>query len=247
TMMKNIELMELDNGGSYDITTVDSNVAAHSSLTVDGSFLNSGDSFTFDGSAETNGSFHFFAGASLTTHLTGGAGNDTFDFSFTDSTADTQAFGNGGDDTFSFLANFDSSSQIIDGGTGNNTLSLDGEYSSISLVGSGIIDNIQTVTFTGGHSYTGIQVFDDVAGGGTLTLDATALQSGDAFGLDASLSTDAIHLMAGDGSYTVTGSAQDDTFDMGATFTAADSIDGGAGTDTVTLNGDYSAGLVFGA
>ena len=247
TMMKNIELMELDNGGSYDITTVDANVAAHSSLTVDGSFLNSGDSFTIDGSAETNGSFHFYAGASLTTHLTGGGGNDTFDFSFTDSTADTQAFGNGGDDTFSFLANFDSSSQIIDGGTGNNTLSLDGEYSSISLVGSGIIDNIQTVTFAGGHSYAGIQVFDDVAGGGTLTLDTTGLLTGNVFELDASASTDAIHLLGGAGNYTVTGSAQNDTFDMGGDFSTLDAIDGGDGTDTVNLDGDYSGAnaLVF--
>jgi len=34
---------------------------------------------------------------------------------------------------------------------------------------------------------------------------------------------------------------------MGAALAAADTIDGGAGTDTVTLKGDYSAGLVFGA
>jgi len=247
SMMTNIEVMQLDSGGSYDITTVDANVAAGSTLTVDGSTLGASGSLTFDGSAETDGTFDFIAGASLHTHLTGGAGNDTFDLTGVDPAADTQAFGSGGNDTFQFLGNFDSSSQVVDGGTGANTLSLDGDYSAISLVGSGIIDNIQTVTFAGGHSYTGIQVFDDVAGGGTLTLDATALQTGDAFGLDASLSTDAIHLMAGDGSYTVTGSAQDDTFDMGATFTAADSIDGGAGTDAVALNGDYSAGLVFGA
>ncbi len=38
-----------------------------------------------------------------------------------------------------------------------------------------------------------------------------------------------------------------DTFAMGAALTAADSIDGGTGSDTLTLAGDYSAGLVFGA
>jgi Ca2+-binding RTX toxin-like protein len=247
TMMSNIEVMDLDNGGSYDITTVDANVAAGSSLTVDGSILDSTDQLTFDGSAETDGSFIFIAGANNQNHLTGGAGNDTFDLTGVDSLADTQAHGGGGNDTFEFSGNFDSSSQIIDGGTGTNTLSLDGDYSSISLVGSGIIDNIQTVTLAGGHSYTGIAVFDDVAGGGTLTFDATALQSGDAFGLDASASTNAIVLNAGDGSYAVTGSAQNDTFNMGATFTVADQIDGGDGTDTVNLDGDYTGGnaLVF--
>ena len=247
SMMSNIEVMQLDNLGSYDITTSDGNVAAGSSLTVNGISLGSSDSLTFDGSAETDGSFDFIAGASLHTHLTGGAGNDTFDLTGADPLADTQAFGNGGNDTFEFLGNFDSSSQIIDGGTGTNTLSLDGDYAAISLVGSGTIDNIQTVTFAGGHSYTGIQVFDDVAGGGTLTLDATDLQSGDAFGLDASASTNAVDLKAGDGTYTVTGSDQNDTFEMGAHFSAANSIDGGVGIDTITLDGDYSAGLTFGA
>ena len=39
----------------------------------------------------------------------------------------------------------------------------------------------------------------------------------------------------------------DDVFSFGATLTAADHIDGGAGNDAVSLNGNYSAGLVFGA
>ncbi|MGH6870647.1 MAG: choice-of-anchor tandem repeat GloVer-containing protein [Rhizomicrobium sp.] len=37
-----------------------------------------------------------------------------------------------------------------------------------------------------------------------------------------------------------------DTIDMGAKFTTADSIDGGGGTDLVELAGDYSAGVKFG-
>ncbi len=38
-----------------------------------------------------------------------------------------------------------------------------------------------------------------------------------------------------------------DTFTLAATLTASDSLDGGSGSDTLTLNGDYSAGLTFGA
>ncbi len=48
------------------------------------------------------------------------------------------------------------------------------------------------------------------------------------------------------GNDTATGLAGDDTFTLGSALTAADSIDGGSGNDTLTLNGDYSAGLVLG-
>ena len=37
----------------------------------------------------------------------------------------------------------------------------------------------------------------------------------------------------------------DDTIVVGAMLKASDKIDGGAGTDKVTLNGDYSSGLTF--
>jgi RTX calcium-binding nonapeptide repeat (4 copies) len=49
------------------------------------------------------------------------------------------------------------------------------------------------------------------------------------------------------GNDTVQGLGGDDIFAFGATFTAADSIDGGAGTDVLKLNGDYSAGVVLAA
>src|SRR5262245_60911320 len=45
------------------------------------------------------------------------------------------------------------------------------------------------------------------------------------------------------GNDTANGLAGNDEFDLGATFTFEDRIDGGTGTDTLVLNGDYSAGL----
>ncbi|HEX3866842.1 MAG TPA: calcium-binding protein, partial [Gemmatimonadaceae bacterium] len=240
TTMTNVETLLLDAGNSYDLTTDDATVANGATLVVDASVLGSSDFLTFDGSAETDGHFHFIAGAGLQTILTGGAQSDTFDLTQAAPLGDVEAYGGGGDDTFQFLDNFDSSGQIVDGGSGTNTLSLDGDYSGISLVG-GVISNIQDVVLAGGHSYTGVQIFDDVSGGAATTIDATALLAGDALSLDASASSDALLLNAGAGTYTITGSTQDDTFNMGADFSAADSIDGGAGNDTVTLDGDYSA------
>ena len=38
-----------------------------------------------------------------------------------------------------------------------------------------------------------------------------------------------------------------DTFNLGAKFNALDAIDGGTGNDTLTLDGNYVAGVVFGA
>ncbi|HWA91605.1 MAG TPA: calcium-binding protein [Rhizomicrobium sp.] len=49
------------------------------------------------------------------------------------------------------------------------------------------------------------------------------------------------------GDDTASGANGNDLFLLGATLTEADRIDGGFGDDTVSLSGDYSAGLVFGA
>ncbi|MGH6872937.1 MAG: hypothetical protein ACREHE_15665, partial [Rhizomicrobium sp.] len=49
------------------------------------------------------------------------------------------------------------------------------------------------------------------------------------------------------GDDTVSGLNGKDVFNFGAALTAADTIDGGAGGDTVQIKGDYSGGLVFAA
>jgi hypothetical protein len=56
-----------------------------------------------------------------------------------------------------------------------------------------------------------------------------------------------IFVLSQGGNDTASGLAGNDTFQFGATFTAKDSINGGAGTDVLSLAGDYSHGVVFGA
>src|ERR1041385_6991269 len=51
--------------------------------------------------------------------------------------------------------------------------------------------------------------------------------------------------MSQGGRDTVAGVDDNDTFLFGGTLTAKDSIDGGAGADTLELDGDYSAGLTL--
>jgi len=64
---------------SYDLTTVDENVAAGVTMIVDANRLRVGENFTFDGSAETDGAFFIYGGGGTDT-LTGGANNDVFYF-----------------------------------------------------------------------------------------------------------------------------------------------------------------------
>ncbi len=61
---------------------------------------------------------------------------------------------------------------------------------------------------------------------------------------DGTSSADVFNLQQG-GNDTANGEGGNDTFNMGAALNAADRIDGGGGTDTVSLDGGYSAGLTF--
>ena len=49
------------------------------------------------------------------------------------------------------------------------------------------------------------------------------------------------------GNDTASGVGGDDTFTLGAALTPGDSLDGGTGIDTLIVNGDYAAGMTFGA
>ena len=67
------------NSYSYNLATVDSNVAAGQQLTVSFNTLLAGEAVTFDGSAETDGSFMTYGGLG-TDVLTGGQQSDAFYF-----------------------------------------------------------------------------------------------------------------------------------------------------------------------
>ena len=70
----------------------------------------------------------------------------------------------------------------------------------------------------------------------------TGTSGADSF--DGTSTADVFNLQQG-GSDTAKGEGGNDTFNMGAALDAADHINGGSGTDTVSLDGDYSAGLTF--
>ncbi len=230
--MTNVETLKLDSTTTLILS--DGNVAAGQILTVWDASTVGGNAV--DGSAETDGSFHFIGEQTNSSDsFKGGAGNDLFDMGDNSSPVNT-LHGNGGDDIFSFNAHFSSINSLISGGTGSDTLELNGDYTTLAIrADTGHILSVETLKFLGGHSYTGISITGDMAGGSTLTIDAIAASN---LSINLSAATSA--------SYAITGSGGDDTITFGSNFSTSDTIDGGAGTDTVTLNWNNStANLTF--
>ncbi|HEY1612096.1 MAG TPA: pre-peptidase C-terminal domain-containing protein [Rhizomicrobium sp.] len=260
TTITNIEVITFNPGYSYKIVLNDGNVAAGQNLEVNGYYLGTGDVLNFSGAAETDGNFTIFGGAANDI-LTGGAKGDYFDLS---QGGDDRAAGGGGNDTF-YLAGALTSLDRIDGGTGTNTVSLNGDYSSGVTLGTKTLTNIEDIYLTPGHTYRLTSSDATVAAGSNLTVDGSYLGATDAMTFNGSRETDGHFTFDGGmGNNNLTGGAGSDKFVMqpdgfdkiqggggndqiwfGAGLTSGDQIDGGLGSDTLTLNGDYSAGVSF--
>jgi Ca2+-binding RTX toxin-like protein len=237
-MMVNFEEMDLDGGGSYDITTVDANVAAGVNFLVDGSELGIGETLTFDGSAETDGSFTILDGADNDV-LTGGAGDDTFDIS---GGGDDIVHGNAGDDQIlAFGDGIVTGADTIDGGTGSDMLGLDGDYTGLNALtfSATSLTSVETLSLAPGNDFNITTNDANVAAGATLTVDASALGATDTLTFDGSAETD--------GFFAITGGAGDDTVTIGNMSVLANSqIDGGSGgNNMLVLNGDFGGGVSF--
>ena len=260
TTMVNVEFLQLATGHDYNLTTDDATVGAGQVLTLQAGQLGAGDNVIFDGSAETDGKFMITTGAGNDT-LTGGAGNDHFNSGSGNDTIN----GGGGNDTIG-MAGFLTAADHIDGGSGTDTVVLNGDYSAGLSFGATTMVNVEYLTLTTGFSYNLTTNDATVAAGKTLTIRGGMLAPGQSLTFNGSAETDGnfvINAGAGDdvitggmgndiirtglGVDTVHAGGGDDTINDNAFLTAADTIDGGTGTDTLFLNGDYSAGLVLGA
>jgi VCBS repeat-containing protein len=191
----------------------------------------------------TNGSETFYGYVAGLT-IAGNNHNDTY---FLESAPAVTATGGTGNDLFFFGSGF-TSADAINGGGGTNTLELDGTYTGGNAlsISTGMMSNIQTLLLAANHSYNITLDAGVVTTGHTLTVSASGLGSGDALTVDGSaLTAGTLVIDAGAGVDNLTGGAGKNFFYLGANLTAADEINGGAGTTTVNLNGDYSGGLTF--
>lgn len=259
TTMVNVETIRFESAGSYSLTTNDANVAAGQTLTVTCTDLMSGGSVTFNGSAETDGHFTFY-GALGSVNFTGGAQADNFLMQNTFGGGSVTLNGGGGNDTFNFGEDYNTA-DLVNGGAGVDTLYIASTQTTLSYVLGGNLTSIDILKVGGGADYEFGTTDALVAAGQTFTVDMTQLGQFDNFSFDGSAEKDGrFHFIAGPGNLTLFTGAGNDIFDLTGSNGAIAAeggngndvfeflgnmpenvlLDGGAGSDTLTLNGDYT-------
>ena len=104
-------------------------------------------------------------------------------------------------------------------------------YETINVTSSGTVPNVLTnLTDGNGNSWTTTNI--DGAQDLTLPIPDTTLTTINATGFTGKLT---LTVPAASGVQTITGGTGDDVINMGGTYTSADTINGGAGTDRLTL------------
>lgn len=245
----------------------DSGEAAGQTITIDASAETNGSVvFSFAGPENlvlTGGDgSDTFTGGTGTNVFNGGAGADIINIG---QGSPKTANGGAGADSINGGAGF-VALDSVDGGTANDTLSLNGNYNI--TFGAATIVNVETLSLASGHTYNITTNDGNVAAGQTLAVNGGGLLLADILTFNGAAETDGLFSITGGasndtltggakndtfnltkgGSDVVSGGGGNDTFNFGAAFSASDSVDGGAGVaDTVKLDGDYSAGVVFSA
>jgi Ca2+-binding RTX toxin-like protein len=254
--LTSVEQIVLGAQHNYTLTSIDANVAEGAVLTINGYAVGGsvaaeagagtqavqpiGTSVNFNGSAETDGRF-VLDGGTANDVFTGGANSDTFNLNEGGSDI---AHGNGGNDVFSMGATFDPFDQI-DGGAGKDTIKLDGDYSAGITLAANTMFAVETLTVAAGHNYNLTTNNGNVASGGTLTVDASALSGANTLTFNGQAETDGkFVIVGGAGHDTLTGGTGNDKITGG---TAADHINGGGGNDTfIYLHNSDSLGSANG-
>jgi Ca2+-binding RTX toxin-like protein len=196
--------------------------------------------------------------------LRGGAGNDVINIAMS---GDDAVRGDDGNDTIQATAYLNDKDQI-EGGRGTDTLVLAGNYSAGLVFKASTVTQVEKIALSAGYNYSLSLNNGNVDLAQVMTIDGSALSASNWMRIDGSAETNGrLVLLGGAGNDTliggrgadvlsggegmntydtsaggadvITGGSADETINAGAAFNAKSKIDGGAGVDTLVLNGEY--------
>lgn len=220
TTLTRIEVLDLE-GGAFQLTMNNANVAAGARLAVDGTLATS---LNFDGHAEKNGAFDVSDSAG-DDFITGGFGNDTFDVRH--GGVDTVNGGVGNDITY--VGSTLTAADRISGDQGYDVVVLSGHYIGPIVLDDHTLRSVEEIRFLAGTNENIHLVLADgaVAHAQNLFVDASDLPAGRFVSVDGSHERN--------GTFSMMGSSGADTLIGGAN---ADNLNGGVnGDDTLIGNG----------
>jgi Ca2+-binding RTX toxin-like protein len=199
---------------TYNLTLNDGNVTG-GVVKIDASQLRVGENLTLNAAAELDGSILVLGGRGTDT-LTGGAGDDVFEFASGTWSAADRVIGGSGIDTLRLR--------------GAPPLTFGDQLSGIEYI-------VLLSAPTGSLFTYAITAADlNVANGATMEVAGGELRAGETLVFDASLETNGSYGIAGGaGADTLTGGALDDTLSGGG---GNDTLTGGGGDDTITAGAD---------
>jgi hypothetical protein len=187
------------------------------------------------------------------------------DFHLSNTVGLTSISGYAGDDVLRFGAKFADDTSAL-GGAGHDTLVLNGDYAHLEIGAAGL-KNVEALRVRGSHNYSITTNDTNIANGATLNVDATDLKATDGFNFDGTDERDGnfefhlgnlananvagglgndVFFGGGTGGNTLSGGGGNDRFVVGSHFDGSAKIDGGVGTNTVVLDGNYSEGVTLG-
>ena len=238
-----VETLLLAGSGAQTVTLSSLSDAAGIS-TVDATASAVASTIDFSGTHTLSGGLGLYVlGGSVNDTITGGGGNDTI----TGNVGADSLDGGAGNDVFIYASATElSGDATVIGGvdsdtiriTGNSATVVDADFTKVTSVETLLLagTGVQSVTFSGTIATTA----------GIRTVNATASNS--ASTIDISGTTVGLHVLAGDGSDTITAGSGSDNISSGngsnvvkflnANFDLNDTVSGGNGTDTISITDD---------
>ena len=228
-------------------------------MTVNATTQDAGEGLNFDGNSMTGGltinageGADSLDGGTVNDVIYGNGGIDTIDGQENSATLGADAiYGGAGNDIINVSTaetEFSNSSttalvtDTVDGGAGTDTLAF-GAVATLTKAELANISNIEKLTLQSTSSITLSDDFLTNNPGVSITLAAGTISAGAGTTADPTI-TLALNYIAGNGAIKVTGGTADDSFGTasGALIDVSDTIDGGAGTDTINVYNDAGFG-----